>query len=135
MRCFPTGATARSDAAPTSSLATPPQPFRRDYQLYPGKPCVDEEAADCALHPGPYRALGRPVAPAPAIPQETRTIIRTPGGRGADGRDQSSADGSGGSGAHRLPNAPATGSGSPSSSTRVPSRHRIHTFRPYGPLQ
>lgn len=43
-----------------------PQPFRRDYQLYPGKPCVDEEAADCArCTRARLRALGRPVAPGP----------------------------------------------------------------------
>ena len=44
-----------------------PSPLRKDYQLYPGKPCIDEDATDCArcvqarLH-----ALGRPVAQGPA---------------------------------------------------------------------
>lgn len=44
-----------------------PRPYRRAYQLYPGKPCVDEEALDCSrcvqhrLH-----TLGRPIAPGPS---------------------------------------------------------------------
>lgn len=43
-----------------------PRPFRRAYQLYPGKPCVDEDAMDCSrcvqhrLH-----TLGRPIAKGP----------------------------------------------------------------------
>lgn len=38
-----------------------PQPYRCDYQLYPGKPCVDEDAGDCALCVrARLRALGRP---------------------------------------------------------------------------
>ena len=39
---------------------TTPVEFRRDYQLYPGKPCVDEDASQCAtcvLHR--IEALGR----------------------------------------------------------------------------
>ena len=40
--------------------------LRKDYQLYPGKPCIDEEAADCArCVQARLRALGRPVAPGP----------------------------------------------------------------------
>ncbi|MDY0150541.1 MAG: [FeFe] hydrogenase H-cluster radical SAM maturase HydE [Kiritimatiellia bacterium] len=44
-----------------------PRPYRRAYQLYPGKPCIDEEALDCSrcvqhrLH-----TLGRPIAPGPS---------------------------------------------------------------------
>ena len=43
-----------------------PGPLRKHYQLYPGKPCVDEDASDCArcVH-ARLRALGRPVAPGP----------------------------------------------------------------------
>jgi len=43
-----------------------PGPLRKDYQLYPGKPCIDEDAADCALCvQARLRALGRPVARGP----------------------------------------------------------------------
>ncbi len=43
-----------------------PGPLRKNYQLYPGKPCIDEDAADCALCvQARLRALGRPVAPGP----------------------------------------------------------------------
>ena len=43
-----------------------PGPLRRDYQLYPGKPCIDEDATDCALCvQARLRALGRPVAKGP----------------------------------------------------------------------
>jgi biotin synthase len=44
-----------------------PGPLRKDYQLYPGKPCIDEDATDCALCvQARLRALGRPVAQGPA---------------------------------------------------------------------
>ena len=44
-----------------------PGPLRKDYQLYPGKPCIDEDAADCTLCvQARLRALGRPVAQGPA---------------------------------------------------------------------
>jgi biotin synthase len=44
-----------------------PGPLRKNYQLYPGKPCIDEDAADCALCvQARLRALGRPVAQGPA---------------------------------------------------------------------
>jgi biotin synthase len=44
-----------------------PGPLRKDYQLYPGKPCVDEDAADCALCVrARLRALGRPPADGPS---------------------------------------------------------------------
>ena len=43
-----------------------PGPLRKNYQLYPGKPCIDEDAADCArCVQARLRALGRPVAPGP----------------------------------------------------------------------
>ena len=43
-----------------------PGPLRKNYQLYPGKPCIDEDAADCALCvQARLRALGRPVAHGP----------------------------------------------------------------------
>ena len=43
-----------------------PGPLRKNYQLYPGKPCIDEDAADCALCvQARLRALGRPVAKGP----------------------------------------------------------------------
>jgi biotin synthase len=43
-----------------------PGPLRKNYQLYPGKPCIDEDAADCALCvQSRLRALGRPVAKGP----------------------------------------------------------------------
>lgn len=43
-----------------------PGPLRKHYQLYPGKPCIDEDAADCALCvQARLRALGRPVAKGP----------------------------------------------------------------------
>lgn len=45
--------------------ATPGR-FRKDYQLYPGKPCIDEDATDCAqCVQARLRALGRPVAQGP----------------------------------------------------------------------
>lgn len=44
-----------------------PEPRRKDYQLYPGKPCIDEDAGDCArCVQARLRALGRPVAKGPA---------------------------------------------------------------------
>ena len=44
-----------------------PGPFRKDYQLYPGKPCIDEDASDCTLCvQARLRALGRPVAKGPS---------------------------------------------------------------------
>ena len=43
-----------------------PGPLRKNYQLYPGKPCIDEDAADCALCvQARLRALGRPAAKGP----------------------------------------------------------------------
>ncbi|NCD23273.1 MAG: [FeFe] hydrogenase H-cluster radical SAM maturase HydE, partial [Spartobacteria bacterium] len=43
-----------------------PGPLRKNYQLYPGKPCIDEDADDCALCvQARLRALGRPLAPGP----------------------------------------------------------------------
>ena len=43
-----------------------PGPLRKDYQLYPGKPCIDEDATDCArCVQARLRALGRPVAKGP----------------------------------------------------------------------
>ena len=43
-----------------------PGPLRKDYQLYPGKPCIDEDAADCSLCvQARLRALGRPLAQGP----------------------------------------------------------------------
>ena len=43
-----------------------PGPLRKNYQLYPGKPCIDEDAADCALCVQTrLRALGRPAAKGP----------------------------------------------------------------------
>jgi biotin synthase len=43
-----------------------PGPLRKDYQLYPGKPCIDEDATDCALCvQARLRTLGRPVAQGP----------------------------------------------------------------------
>ena len=44
-----------------------PGPLRKDYQLYPGKPCIDEDASDCTFCvQARLRALGRPVAKGPA---------------------------------------------------------------------
>jgi biotin synthase len=44
-----------------------PGPLRKDYQLYPGKPCIDEDATDCArCVQARLRALGRPVAQGPS---------------------------------------------------------------------
>ena len=43
-----------------------PGPLRKNYQLYPGKPCIDEDAADCSrCVQARLRALGRPPAPGP----------------------------------------------------------------------
>ena len=43
-----------------------PGPLRRNYQLYPGKPCIDEDASDCArCVQTRLRTLGRPVAQGP----------------------------------------------------------------------
>lgn len=43
-----------------------PGPLRKDYQLYPGKPCVDEDAGDCArCLQARLQALRRPVAKGP----------------------------------------------------------------------
>jgi biotin synthase len=45
--------------------ATPGR-FRKDYQLYPGKPCIDEDAGNCArCVQARLRVLGRPVAKGP----------------------------------------------------------------------
>lgn len=45
--------------------ATPGR-FRKDYQLYPGKPCIDEDATDCArCVQARLRALGRPLVQGP----------------------------------------------------------------------
>ena len=44
-----------------------PGPLRKNYQLYPGKPCIDEDATDCArCVQTRLRALGRPIAIGPA---------------------------------------------------------------------
>ncbi len=44
-----------------------PGPLRKNYQLYPGKPCIDEDAADCSrCVQARLRALGRPVAQGPS---------------------------------------------------------------------
>jgi len=43
-----------------------PRGLRRHYQLYPGKPCIDEDASDCALcSRARLRSLGRPLASGP----------------------------------------------------------------------
>ena len=43
-----------------------PGPLRKDYQLYPGKPCIDEDAGDCVrCVQARLRALGRPLARGP----------------------------------------------------------------------
>lgn len=43
-----------------------PAKYRRDYQLYPNKPCVDEDGAACALCVrGRLAKLGRPIATGP----------------------------------------------------------------------
>ena len=43
-----------------------PRPFRKNYQLYPGKPCIDEDASECTrCVQTRLRALGRPVAQGP----------------------------------------------------------------------
>lgn len=58
-----------------------PGPLRKNYQLYPGKPCIDEDASDCALCVKTrLRALGRPVAQGPS-----HSLKKTPGARGAPG--------------------------------------------------
>ena len=44
-----------------------PGHLRKDYQLYPGKPCIDEDASDCTLCvQARLRALGRPIAQGPS---------------------------------------------------------------------
>ena len=44
-----------------------PGPLRKDYQLYPGKPCIDEDASDCSLCvQARLRSLGRPPAKGPS---------------------------------------------------------------------
>jgi biotin synthase len=54
-----------------------PAPYRRFYQLYPNKPCVDEEGEACALCVrGRLAGLGRPIASGPghslrATPEKT----------------------------------------------------------------
>jgi biotin synthase len=59
--------------------ATPGR-FRKDYQLYPGKPCIDEDAADCALCvQARLRALGRPIAPGPGHSLKQATGDRVQG--------------------------------------------------------
>jgi len=46
--------------------ATPGR-LRKNYQLYPGKPCIDEDASDCTLCvQARLRALGRPIAQGPS---------------------------------------------------------------------
>ncbi len=58
-----------------------PGPLRKNYQLYPGKPCVDEDASDCALCvQARLRAIGRPVAQGPS-----HSLKTFPGARGAPG--------------------------------------------------
>lgn len=43
-----------------------PGPLRKDYQLYPGKPCIDEDASACTrCVQARLKALGRPVAQGP----------------------------------------------------------------------
>jgi len=43
-----------------------PGALRKNYQLYPGKPCIDEDASDCALCvKARLHALGRPLATGP----------------------------------------------------------------------
>ena len=43
-----------------------PGPLRKNYQLYPGKPCIDEDATDCArCVQARLSALGRPAAHGP----------------------------------------------------------------------
>jgi biotin synthase len=43
-----------------------PGPLRKNYQLYPGKPCIDEDVADCTVCvKARLRALGRPLATGP----------------------------------------------------------------------
>lgn len=52
---------------------TTPVQFRRDYQLYPGKPCVDEDAGQCAtcvLHR--IEALGRTPGKGPGHTRKAR---------------------------------------------------------------
>lgn len=52
--------------------ATPGR-WRKDYQLYPGKPCIDEDASDCTrCVQTRLRALGRPVARGPAHSLKTK---------------------------------------------------------------
>lgn len=50
-----------------------PGPYRKQYQLYPGKPCVDEEPGDCAacmvLR---LRALGRSIGADPGHTRKAR---------------------------------------------------------------
>ena len=56
-----------------------PGPLRKDYQLYPGKPCIDEDATDCTrCVQARLRALGRPIAKGPghSLKQATGTQIR-----------------------------------------------------------
>lgn len=54
-----------------------PGPYRNNYQLYPGKPCIDEDAGDCArcVH-ARLRALDRPIAPGPS-----HSLKSKPGGK------------------------------------------------------
>lgn len=50
-----------------------PGRYRRDYQLYPNKPCVDEEAGDCAACVAlRLKALGRSIAGGPGHSLRTR---------------------------------------------------------------
>lgn len=50
-----------------------PGPHRKDYQLYPGKPCIDEDAGDYSLCvQARLRALGRPSAPGPSHSLKSR---------------------------------------------------------------
>ena len=56
-----------------------PGPLRKDYQLYPGKPCIDEDAGDCALCvQARLRALGRPLAQGPGHSLKPDTGARIP---------------------------------------------------------
>ena len=53
-----------------------PAPHLKLYQLYPGKPCIDEDASDCAwCVQTRLRALGRPIAPGPGHSLKTRTSL------------------------------------------------------------
>ena len=57
-----------------------PGPLRKDYQLYPGKPCIDEDSSDCTrCVQTRLNALGRPVAKGPghSLKKESRTNLNS----------------------------------------------------------